>query len=577
MSVRYLKVSLIISFLMIITMVISCEKTYVDDRPDLKEEPEDYIVDTTEAVHIKFNGTSVSIVPPVADAAGGNVTIREAGIYMISGSASEGQIAIDAGDEAIVKIILNGIDLHNSTGAAFVAANAGKTIIFLNEGTENFLCDGSSYQNSDDDVNSALFSNSYLSISGRGSLEVSGNYLDGISTDDGLIINSGNFTVNAKDDGIRGKDYLIIRDGNIKVQSGGDALKSDNGDNDSPGMLQIDKGIFNLNASSGDGITSTGEIKISDGTFNIITATGAVISTGTGSMQPGGRPGGSSGGYSGLISEKAIKAGTKLEISKGIFKINSADDAIHSDGEIVIKNGEFTIASGDDAIHADLSVTIEDGNLTISKCYEGIESASITVNGGSLVLVSVDDAFNATRGQATEQNDGSSLLINGGYIAVNASTGDGLDSNGNVVLKGGTVIIHGPSSQPEVGYDVNGSFSIDGGTLVSTGPNSGNMIETPASSSTQYILGIFGSVSVSTLIHIRDESGNELLTFKPVRNIYYLVFSSPDLKNGSSYQIYTGGSSTGTSSDGFYTGGTYSGGTLRKTVTISKKITGVTL
>ncbi len=579
MSVRYLKLSLI-SLLMIIVVVISCEKTYVDDGPDFEEEPEDYARDTTEAVRIRFNGTSVSIEPPVADVTGAKVTITEAATYLISGSSDEGQIVIDAADEAIVKIILNGIDLHNSTGAAFVATKAGKTIIFLNEGTENYLSDGSSYANSDGDVNAALFSNTYMSVSGGGSLEVTGNYLDGISTDDGLIINSGNFTVNAKDDGLRGKDYLIIRDGNFNVQSGGDALKSDKENDGSTGMIQIEKGNFSLDASSGDAIASTGEISISDGTFDIITATGAVISSGsgTGGMQPpGGRPGGSSGGYSGLTSEKAIKAGTSLEIIKGTFKINSADDAIHSDGEVVIRNGELTIASGDDAIHADKSVTFEDGNLKVSKCYEGIESASITINGGSVVLASVDDAFNATRGQATEQSDGSSLLITGGYIAVNASTGDGLDSNGNAVITGGTVIIHGPSSQPEVGYDVNGSFSLNGGTFVATGPNSGNMIETPSSSSAQNIIGIFGSVSSSALIHISDESGNELLTFKPVRNIYYIVFSSPDLKTGSTYQIYTGGTSTGTASDGFYTGGTYSGGTLRKTVTISGKITGVTL
>jgi hypothetical protein len=67
-----------------------------------------------------------------------------------------------------------------------------------------------------------------------------------------------------------------------------------------------------------------------------------------------------------------------------------------------------------------------------------------------------------------------------------------------------------------------------------------------------------------TLFHIEDASGNNLITFKPVRSVYYLVFSSSDLKNGSSYSIYTGGTSTGTNKNGVYSGGNYSGGTLKK-------------
>ena len=42
----------------------------------------------------------------------------------------------------------------------------------------------------------------------------------------------------------------------------------------------------------------------------------------------------------------------ELNITGGNFKINTADDAIHSDGDITITGGEFEISTGDDAIHA---------------------------------------------------------------------------------------------------------------------------------------------------------------------------------------------------------------------------------
>lgn len=103
------------------------------------------------------------------------------------------------------------------------------------------------------------------------------------------------------------------------------------------------------------------------------------------------------------------------------------------------------------------------------------------------------------------------------------------------------------------------------------------MIEVPSTSSSQYSVKATSSatLSSSTLFHFQDASGNEIVTYKPVRNTYYLVVSTPALTSGSSYSIYTGGSSTGTLTDGIYTAGIYSGGTLKKTFTISSKISSV--
>jgi len=105
------------------------------------------------------------------------------------------------------------------------------------------------------------------------------------------------------------------------------------------------------------------------------------------------------------------------------------------------------------------------------------------------------------------------------------------------------------------------------------------MIEAPATSSTQFSVGIFfrSGLSSSSLINITDSQGKNLVTFKPVRNIYYIIVSCPEFANGSSYSVYTGGSSTGTNTGGIYPGGVYSGGTLRKTFTISGKITGISI
>jgi hypothetical protein len=103
------------------------------------------------------------------------------------------------------------------------------------------------------------------------------------------------------------------------------------------------------------------------------------------------------------------------------------------------------------------------------------------------------------------------------------------------------------------------------------------MIEATSTSSAQYAVKITISSTLpsSSLFNIQDATGNNLVTYKPVRSVYYLVFSSPDLNAGSGYYIYTGGASTGALVNGIYTGGSYSGGTLRREFTITGKLTNV--
>jgi trimeric autotransporter adhesin len=162
------------------------------------------------------------------------------------------------------------------------------------------------------------------------------------------------------------------------------------------------------------------------------------------------------------------------------------------------------------------------------------------------------------------------LTINGGYLALSAPAGDGIDSNGSLTITGGTLIVHGPPMQPEVGADINGDFVISGGYVVIAQINS-MMVETPSNLSSQrsVLLRRNQTLSAGTLFHIEDSSGNPLTTFAPEHNYSSILVSSPDLTNGTSYRVYTGGSCSGTEEDGLYSGGTYSGGTLRTTFTSS--------
>ena len=101
------------------------------------------------------------------------------------------------------------------------------------------------------------------------------------------------------------------------------------------------------------------------------------------------------------------------------------------------------------------------------------------------------------------------------------------------------------------------------------------MAQAPSESSTQNIFNINKSFDANSIIRIEDESGNEVITFVPSKSIGSLIVSSPNIKTGSSYKIYTGGESTGTLEDGLYTEGNYSGGTEGDSFTVSSVVTTV--
>lgn len=517
------------------------------------EESGDYSWDSTNVTTIVLNGNTITISGPGVTVDDNIATITSGGDYMISGTLNDGRIIVDSDDDQTVRLILNNVDITSTTNAPISVGGAEKTVIILADNTHNYVTDPSTYVFDDpeeDEPNAAIFSKDDLSIYGNGSLTVDANYNDGIASKDGLVINSGTIDIDAVDDGIRGKDYLVVKTGSIMINAGGDALKSDEDEDEDKGYILVESGDINITCEA-DGFDAETDVLIRDGTFTV-------------------RTGGGSGVTPGESSAKGIKGGKWVVIDNGTFDIDASDDAIHSNSGIAINTGAYTIATGDDAIHADDSLGINDGSIDIENCVEGIESNMIVVEGGTIRVVASDDAINSTAGTDVEFDDGSCTYLYGGYIVLTATGGDGMDSNGDIVMTGGTVIIHGPSNDPEVMFDYNGTFDISGGLLVASGSSS-HMTQPPSSSSSQSSLTIIfdSSITASTLFHLEDSDGNNIVTFQPAHRYQSIAFSSSDLIDGETYTVYLGGTSTGESTDGLYSGGTYSGGTQIGTVTVS--------
>ncbi|KAH3757414.1 dockerin type 1 [Pelomyxa schiedti] len=485
---------------------------------------------------ITLKGTSIAVSGSGVTVKGTVATITTAGQYIVTGTLNDGQLVVDSTSDGTVEIVLQTASITCSTGSALLVNQSDDTLITLYSETTNTLSDASTYSNPDDSPNAALFSHDVLTISGTGKLYVNGNWKDGITSKDGLMINQGTIIVNAVDDGVRGKDYLILSGSltYLTVTAGGDAIKSDNAES---GDITIQEGEYYLKAG-GLGVYANRDLYFFRGDIQI-------TSTGMG-----------------------LRADNSLTITDGTLVIDSMDDCIHSPNSVVINSpASLTLMSGDDGIHADV-IAITGGDIDISECFEGIDGTTITIAGGTIHINSDDDGINSA------SNSTNTLEITGGYIYIDA-LGDGIDINGAITMRTGTVIVNGAESSSHAAVEYDTSFTLDSGFLI--GASSCEEARTSSAGSQRSILAEFYTAQApGTLFRLVTSSGQGVATFAPSKMWQAVAFSSSSLLVGSKYSIYYGGSCTGTPTDGLYpTDCTYTAGTLLTSFTISSTVTKV--
>lgn len=314
-----------------------------------------------------FTDRDLSQTPDLSEAAavtvadGDTVTVTEAGVYVLSGSAKEAQVVVDAGDEDKVQLVLDGLSIVNADKPCILVENADKVFLTSAEGRENSLTVSGVFSGDEDAV---IFSRDDLVLNGLGTVTVISSR-DGIRTNDDLKLTGGAWNISASDTALKAHDSICAYDGVYVLEAGSDGLHAEDNDDDTA-------------------------------------------------------------------------------------------------GSIVIEGGSFTIRAGDDGVHATTSLNVNGGNLTIS-ASEGMEATQVIINSGVIGISASDDGINAGRKSKALSVK---IEINGGELAIVMGAGDtdGIDSNGDLIITGGTIDVTGQSP-----FDYDGSCTYTGGTLIVNG------------------------------------------------------------------------------------------------------------
>ena len=204
---------------------------------------------------------------------GCTVTITQAGSYTLTGSLSDGQILVDAGNENKVRLILNGVSITSSDSAAIYVRSADKVVISLMDGTSSTLSNGGNFvQTDENNVDAVIFSKDDLTLKGSGFLTISSPAGHGIVGKDDLKIKSGTLSITAARKTLSANDTLTVDDGVLTLNAGTEGMEASN--------VVLNGGSISLQAGD-DGINATWisdttrpAIEISGGSLSIVMGAG---------------------------------------------------------------------------------------------------------------------------------------------------------------------------------------------------------------------------------------------------------------------------------------------------------------
>ncbi len=240
------------------------------------------------------------------------------------------------------------------------------------------------------------------------------------------------------------------------------------------------------------------------------------------------------------------KAGANLVVAdKSTNEINGSHVArIYKD-----KEGEKKLWKQDGAIYSYMSMNVDgeskgNGVLNLHADNEGLDTElHLTLNGGKVNIYADNDGIN------TNEDGVSVTTINGGELHILAglgAEGDGIDSNGWLVINGGTVIASAnPAADAGLDSDM-GSF-INGGTVVAFG----STMDWAESDSNQVTMNLqFAQYCDSdSAIEVKKDK-KTIFRFDPAddkvfaakaRQFRGAIISCAEFAVGDEYSVYVGG------------------------------------
>lgn len=413
--------------------------------------------DESKASKISLQGTTATVSGDGVTVNGSTVEITKAGTYIVEGTASKVQLKVAAGKEDEVQIVFKNATLKNKE-APLLVDTAKKVILTIADGTKNEVADESTST-----VKGAIYSDSDLTINGKGSLTVTGAASNAIKSKDGIRIVDATVTATAKKHGVAANDFVNVSGATLNLSADEDGIHSDNEDDVLLGNIYLTNTNITVNAGD-DGINASNTMLIDEG---------ATIDV--------------------QKSEEGLEARLIHQVG-GTVTVKSSDDGLNAK--------DWTLESSEEQAPGQQTKTVKAEAANVKNLDQAGE-VKIVIDGGTLTVDAEGDGLDAN----------GSIEINGGTVVVNGPTSGAnaaLDYDDNGKLNGGTVLFV-DNGEMTMGF---GSDSSQAFLMASVQGTAGSTVEV-VDSSGKTVASLKASKSFSTvLISSPDIKDGEKYTIK---------------------------------------------------------------
>ena len=295
----------------------------------------------------------------VAD--GQDLHITEAGVYVLSGTASNVTVYVEAGKDDKVQLVLDGLTVTNSNFPVIYVKTADKVFVTVS-GDSALTVTGAFTADGDVKTDGVIFSKADLTLNGTAALTVASSQ-NGIVGKDDLKITGGAYTVTAQSKAIEANDSIRIADGTLYLTAGTDGLHAENSDDGQKGYIYIGGGSLTIQAGD-DGVHASSVVQIDGGALTIKAAEGI--------------------------------EGTYIQFNGGTVNIQATDDGVNAARKssaytptVEINGGDITVAMGagdTDGIDANGNIIVNGGTVRVTGNSTFDYDGSAQYNGGTIIV-----------------------------------------------------------------------------------------------------------------------------------------------------------------------------------------------
>ena len=186
---------------------------------------------------------------------GETYTVSKEGVYVVTGSASNAQIVVSAGDEDKVQLVLDSVSITNESTPCIYVQNADKVFVTTTDSENTLTVSGAFTADGDTNTDAVIFSRDDLVINGTGTLNIVSSE-NGISGKDDLKVTGGTINITCTADALEANESILVADGTISIKSDKDGLHAENDEDNTVGYIYIADGTITIEAGD-DAIHAT--------------------------------------------------------------------------------------------------------------------------------------------------------------------------------------------------------------------------------------------------------------------------------------------------------------------------------